>query len=70
MSNKENIDLKEQFVNLTNDLLKTLDIFPREHKKLMESLRKNDGLLLGLSELINYSIRLKKNYNLFSQGEY
>ena len=61
---------KERFEDLTNDLLKTLNIFPREHKKLMESLRKNGGLLLGLSELLNYSIRLKKNFDLFSKGEY
>ncbi len=60
---------RERFRELAGDLLKIMEIFPSEHKKLITSFKKNGGKLNGLNELINYSIRLKNSYDLLSQGE-
>ncbi len=60
---------REMFGLLIDDLIKIMDIFPAEHKRLMDSFRKSGGTLIGLNELLNYSLRLKNNYDLFSKGE-
>ena len=63
------IKKREMFGLLVDDLIKIMDIFPAEHKRLMDSFRKSGGALIGLNELLNYSLRLKNNYDLFSKGE-
>lgn len=63
------IKKRVRFGLLVDDLIKIMDIFPVEHKRLMDSFRKSGGTLIGLNELLNYSLRLKNNYNLFSKGE-
>ncbi|MCK4888979.1 MAG: hypothetical protein KAS97_03550 [Candidatus Aminicenantes bacterium] len=63
------IKKRERFGLLVDDLIKIMDIFPVEHKRLMDSFRKSGGTLIGLNELLNYSLRLKNNYDLFSKGE-
>jgi len=63
------IKKRERFGSLVDDLIKIMDIFPVEHKRLLDSFRKSGGTLIGLNELLNYSLRLKNNYDLFSKGE-
>lgn len=63
------IKKKEKFEELTNDLLKIMDIYPSEHKKLFNSVKKNGGPVSGLTELLNYSLRIRNSFTLFKQGE-
>lgn len=63
------IKKRERFEELTNDLLKIMDIFPSEHKKLFNLIKNNGGSMSGLTELLNYSLRIRKSFSLFAKGE-
>ncbi|MEN8222296.1 MAG: hypothetical protein ABFR36_03470 [Acidobacteriota bacterium] len=60
---------REKFIELSDDLLKVLEMMPVEHKKLMLRFGKKGGNLTGLTDLLNFSLRLKNNYDLLSKGE-
>jgi len=63
------IKRRERFGELIKELLKTMDVFPLAHKKLMNSFKRNGSVLLGVDELLNYSYRLKSSYDIFVSGE-
>jgi len=63
------IKSRERFIDLSEELLKVLELFPSEHKKLMSQFSKKGSTLTGLTDLLNYSIRLKNSYEQLSEGE-
>ncbi len=63
------IKSREKFMDLSNELLKVLELFPSEHRKLMIRFGKKGSTLTGLTDLLNYSIRLKNSYEQLSEGE-
>ena len=63
------IKQRAKFMELADDLLKVLELLPSEHKKLMQQFGKKGGTLTGLTDLLNFSLRMKNNYDLLSKGE-
>lgn len=59
---------RELFLKVTGDLIRILEMVPNEHRKLIRGLRRGDGTA-GLTDLLNFSVRLKRNYDLLMKGD-
>jgi len=62
------IQRRELYLKITGDLIRILEIMPREHEKLIRGLRNGDGTS-GLTDLLHFCVRLKKNHDLLSKGD-
>ncbi len=64
------IKRRERFDELVNDLLRIIEMVPMEHRKLRTHLVGGKGsVITGLSDLLDFSVRVKNSYNLFIKGE-
>ncbi len=63
------IKKREKLMELTNGLLKALEMLHSEHRELTLQLGGKGNNLTGFTDLLNFCINLKNNYDVFTGGK-